>query len=57
MKTKIINKIAIMVCVFCWLNITACSNTVSGLEKDLHKMGESLENSADRLEKKFGDKE
>ena len=39
------------------LNITACSNTVSGMGKDIEKAGESIKKTVINMEKKFEDKD
>jgi predicted small secreted protein len=38
------------------MNLTACTNTMEGVGKDLEKMGDSIQKSAERLEKKFDGK-
>jgi len=50
-------KLFAVIFVFCFVNLAACSNTVSGLGKDMDKAGESIQKSVERLEKKFEDKE
>ena len=39
------------------MSMTACTNTVSGVGKDMEKAGESIKKSVKRLEQKFEDKE
>lgn len=50
-------KLIIIMSVFSFINITACTNTMEGVGKDLQKMGESITESGKRLEKKFESKE
>ena len=50
-------KLFVIIFIFNFINLAACSNTMSGLGKDLDKAGESIKKSVKRLEKKFEDKD
>ena len=50
-------KLLVMMIVFCFVNLAACSNTMSGLGKDMEQAGDSIKKSVKRLEKKLEDKE
>jgi predicted small secreted protein len=50
-------KIFAVIIAFGFMSLSACVNTVDGVGKDLEIIGESIEKSADHLQKKFGKKE
>ena len=50
-------KLLAILFVFRFVTLAACSNTMSGLGKDLEETGESIKKSVKRLEGKFEDKD